>query len=291
MSTLSMILAVTEGGEYLRETAEAAMNAASALRADVELLVPVEAEEMEAVRTTLHTLACRIVPCAGSPAARWNAGAGTAAGQILLFLQEGIILTADGLKTLMENLLLDEGVAAVGPFSNRTAYAWQYMNAETMAARGEDAAAWVREHLMSPTESLFLEDFALLMRRRVFDRVGGFDEAFAGSGADLDLSFRLKYEGFHLLRAPVYLAHRHAEVCDLYDLRRLAARPLLMERWGLDIGLPETILQETLGAIAWTNNLPLIRATARAALLRAPLVSIMETSRISFLGVAEKTLR
>ena len=275
MSTLSIILAVTEGGEYLRETAEAALTAASALRADVELLVPVEAEEMEAVRTTLHTLACRIVPCAGSPAAHWNAGAGTAAGQILLFLQEGIILTADGLKTLMENLLLDEGVAAVGPFSNRTAYAWQYMNAETMAAQGEDAAAWVREHLTSPTESLFLEDFALLMRRRVLDRVGGFDEAFAGSGADLDLSFRLKYEGFHLLRAPVYLAHRHAEVCDLYDLRRLAARPLLMERWGLDIGLPETILQETLGAIAWTNNLPLIRATARAALLRAPLVSIM----------------
>ena len=120
---------------------------------------------------------------------------------------------------MTETLLLDPQIAAVGPFSNRTVFSWQYLNAERMAAEGEDAALWVQKHLSNPTESLFLEHFALLMRRSAFRQAGGFDASFEGrGGADLDLSFRLKCAGLHLLRASVYLAHRGAEICDLYDL-------------------------------------------------------------------------
>ena len=276
MRRLSIILAVTEEADYLRETAEAAIAASQGCGVDAELIVPVTAADTDMVRQVLHGCACRLLPCNGkSLATRWNAGAADAAGQIFLFLHEGVIPTAAGLKKLLETLLLDEKIAAVGPFSNRTEFSWQYMNAEGIASHGEDVDAWVRRHLTQPTDSLFLEDFALLVRRSAFRAVQGFDEAFTGGGADLDLSFRLKYEGVHILRMPVYFAHRGAGSCELYDLTRSEARPLLMERWGIDIGLPETILQETLGAITWTHNLPLIRATARAALLRAPLVSIM----------------
>nr|WP_314806372.1 glycosyltransferase [uncultured Selenomonas sp.] len=276
MSALTIILAGGGDRAYLRETAEAAVSAASALCVETELLVPAAAGETELLRTELHGLACRVLSCVGeSSAAQWNVGAAAAAGQTLLFLRAGVVLTADGLAKMLEVLRSDETVAAVGPFSNRTEFAWQYMNAEEMASHGEDAAAWVRRHLTQPTDSLFLEDFALLVRRSAVRAVQGFDEAFMGGGADLDLSFRLKYEGFHLLRVPVYFAHRGAGHCDLYDLVRSEARPLLMERWGIDIGLPETILHDTLGAIAWAHDLPIIRATARTALLRAPLVSIM----------------
>ena len=273
---LSIIVAGTENVTYLRETAEAATRAASVLRVEVELIVAVQSSHEEVARRALAGLPCRLLSCAAEHVAAWNnAGAAAASGEMIFFLQEGIILTADGLNVLLENLLLDAEIAAVGPFSNRTLYAWQYMNAEAMAAKGEDSAAWVRQHLTGAAESLFIEDFALLMRRRAFDRVGGFDEDFTGGGADLDLSFRLKYEGFHILRAPAYLAHRGAEVCELYDLRRPAARPLLAERWGLDIGVPETIWQDALGNISWAHDLPLIRATGRTALLSAPLVSIL----------------
>ena len=276
MSTLSIILAITDEGAYLRETAEAAAAAAHDCGVDAELIVPVAAADADMVRQVLHGCARRLLPCDGkSLAARWNAGAADAAGQIFLFLHEGVIPTADGLKKLLETLLPDEQIAAVGPFSNHTVFSWQYLNAEEMAVHGEDADAWVRRHLTQLTNSLFLEDFSLLVRRSAFRAVQGFDEAFTGGGADLDLSFRLKYEGFYLLRAPVYFAHRGAGSCDLYDLRCSEMRPLLMERWGIDIGLPETILQETLGVIAWAHNLPLVRATARTALLKAPLVSIL----------------
>ena len=273
---LTIILAATEEGAYLRDTVEAAIVAAHDCGVDAELIVPVTAADVDMARQVFHGCICRVLPCDGaSQAARWNAGAEASAGQCLLFLQEGVVLTADGLKKMLGTLLLDDEIAAVGPFSNRTVFSWQYLNAEEMASHGEEAKEWAHCHLTQPTDSLFLEDLALLMRRSTFLQVGGFDAVFTGGGADLDLSFRLKYEGFHLLRAPVYFAHRGAGNCELYDLARSAARPLLMERWGIDIGLPETILQETLGAIAWGHDLPLIRATARAALLRAPLVSIL----------------
>lgn len=276
MKRLSIILTVTEEGTYLRETAEAALAAASALRVKTELIVALHTVREKAMHKQLRRLPCRL--CASetaSPAALCNAGERAAKGQYLLFLEEGVILTEEGLRKMLETLLLNDEIAAVGPFCNRTNFAWQYINAEAMEEQGEHPADWVRTTLTGATESLFLEGFALLVRRSAFQAVQGFDEAFTGGGADLDLSFRLKYEGFHLLRAPVYLAHRAANSCELYDMVRTEARPLLMERWGIDIGLPETILQELLGGIVWTHDLPLIRATARTALCKAPLVSIM----------------
>ena len=276
MSALSIILTATEEGAYLRETAEAALSSVAALRIDTELIITSPAAMEKTVRKEMHGLPCRVCPSATTaPAALSNHGAALASGEVLLFLQEGVILTAEGLQKLLETLLLHEEIAAVGPFSNHTQFLWQYLKDEEMRASGEDPTAWVSRHLTSPSESLFLEHVALLVRRSAFQQVHGFDEAFAGGGADLDLSFRLKYDGFHLLRAPAYFVHRGAGSCDLYDLTRSEARPLLLQRWGIDIGVPETILQETLGGIVWTKNMPLIHASGRSALLRTPLVSIM----------------
>ena len=276
MSTLTIVLTVTEEGAYLRETAEAALSSAAACGMDVELVIASSEAEEKATRQSVVGIPYRFLSFETGNLAAWNnSGAKGAAGELLLFMQEGLILTPEGLQKMAETLLLDTQIAAVGPFSNRTQFSWQYLNAERLTAEGTDAARWVREHLSSPTESLFLEYFALLVRRSAFQQMRGFDEMFTGGGADLDFSFRLKYEGAYLLRAPVYFVHRGAENCDLYDLRRSAARPLLLERWGIDIGVPETILQETLSSIVWTKNMPLIHATARSALLRTPLVSIM----------------
>lgn len=275
MSALTIVLAPTEKGTDLRGTAEAALAAASALRVEMELIVPVSAAEEETARHSLHGLPCRFLLSDEPRAVRLNAGAAAAEGALLLFMEDGVVLTAEGLEQLLTVLLSDEDIAAVGPFSNRTVFSWQYMNAEEMAADGVDAVVWAARHLTHATDSLFLEDFALLMRRSTFLQAGGFDASFADGGADLDLSFRLRYAGARLLRVPTYLAHRGAEVCDLYDLTRTVVRPLLMQRWGLDIGVPETIWQEALGTVSWANDLPLIRASARSALLRTPLVSIL----------------
>ena len=275
---VSILLTMTEEGAYLRETAQAALASAAACAPGAELIVLSSVPEAEIARQQLSGLpGVRLLPCETGGVAAWNnRGAEVASGDALLFLQEGVILTPEGLQELLRVLAWDEQIGAVGPFSNRTVFSWQYLNAERLEAAGEDAAAWLRTHRMEPVESVFLEHFALLLRRSVFQQAGGFDEAFLGcGGADIDLSFRLKCVGFHLLRVPVYCAHRGANVRAIYDLVRTEMRPLLLDRWGLDIGVPETIWQEVLEVIDWTQGSALIQASCRSALLKAPLVSIL----------------
>ena len=277
MSALSLILTLTEAGEYLRETAESALAAASAANLTAELIVPVPQGAADAVRAELHDLSCRVLPVAEEYPAAWNnRGAEAASGELLLFLQEGVILTAVGLEKMAEVLLPDAQIAAVGPFTDHTVFSWQYLNAERMSAQKIEVEHWVRTNLPYPTESLFLEHFALLMRRAVFFQYGKFDEAFeGGSGADIDLSFRLRCAGYTLLRVPAYVSHRAAGKCELWDLTLTAMRSPLLERWGLDVGVPEMLWQRALDGIDGAWDPALVRATCRSAALRAPLVSIM----------------
>ena len=89
MSTLSIVLTLTEAGEYLRETAESALAAASAANVAAEVIIPVPQGAEDAVRAELHDLPCRILPVAEEHPAAWNnRGAETAAGELLLFLQD-----------------------------------------------------------------------------------------------------------------------------------------------------------------------------------------------------------
>ena len=277
MSALSLILTLTEAGGYLRETAESALAAASAANLTAEMIVPVPQGAADAVRAELHDLPCRVLPVAEEYPAAWNnRGAEAASGDLLLFLQEGVILTAVGLGKMAEVLLPDAQIAAVGPFTDHTVFSWQYLNAERMSAQKIEVEQWVRTNLPYPTESLFLEHFALLMRRTLFCQYGEFDEAFEGSsGADIDLSFRLRCAGYTLLRVPAYVSHRAAGKCELWDLTLTAMRTPLLERWGLDVGVPEMLWQRALDGIGGAWDPALVRATCRSAALCAPLVSIM----------------
>ena len=277
MSALSIILTLTEAGEYLRETADSALAAASAANLTAEMIVPVPQGAVDVVRTELHDLPCRILPVAEEHPAAWNnRGAEAASGDLLLFLQEGVLFTAESLGTMERVFFFDERVAAVGPYGNHTIFSWQYINDESIVAEGEDPEAWVREHHKETTVSAFLEGFALLVRRAAFFRHGKFDEAFEGGrGADIDLSFRLRCAGYTLLRVPAYAAHRAAGKCELWDLTLSAMRTPLLERWGLDVGVPEMLWQRALDGIGEAWNPALVRATCRSAALRAPLVSIM----------------
>ena len=277
MSTLSIVLTLTEAGEYLRETAESALAAASAANVAAEVIIPVPQGAEDAVRAELQDLSCRILPVAEEHPAAWNnRGAEAASGDLLLFLQEGVILTAVGLEKMVEVLLPDAQIAAVGPFTDDTVFSWQYLNAERMSAQKIEVEQWVRTNLPYPTESLFLEYFALLMRRTLFCQYGEFDEAFEGSsGADIDLSFRLRCAGYTLLRVPAYVSHRAAGKCELWDLTLTAMRTPLLERWGLDVGVPEMLWQRALDGIGGAWDPALVRATCRSAALCASLVSIM----------------
>lgn len=277
MSSLSLILTLTEAGEYLRETAESALAAASAANLTAELIVPVPQGAEAAVQAELRDMPCRILPVAEEHPAAWNnRGAEAASGDLLLFLQEGAILTPVGMDKMTRVFFFDQNVAAVGPYGSHTIFSWQYHNAETIISNGGDPEEWLQSHEKEAVESAFLEGFALMVRRSVFFQYGGFDAAFIGcSGADLDLSFRLRCAGYTLLRVSTYIPHRAAENCELWDLTRTTMRAPLLERWGLDVGVPEILWRAALDSIDGAWDPALVRATCRSAALRAPLVSIM----------------
>ena len=277
MSRLSVVLAVTEDAEYLHASAEAAIAASADLDMEAEFFVVAPASKETAAREQLSAWPHLhvFVRDTDSLVQLYNCGADAATGDTILFLREGILLQQEALHALHKALAADEHIGAVGPFTNHTVYEWQYLNAERLAADGVEPSAALKRSWPEPTNSLFLENFALLVRRDVFDGVGRFCTDFPWvGGEDIDLSFRLKCRGYQLLRVPVYLPHTEVTLYRLCDMVRSKARPILLRHWGLDIGLPESLWQEALMAIDWQQDPSLIHATCRSVLLRAPLVSI-----------------
>ncbi len=275
MKSLSIILTVTEETEYLRSSAEATISAYTSCGEDAELIVVMPTAHIQKTEEALRHITDVEVYAVDthSLAQLNNHGRAVAAGSRILFMREGVLLDAAGLRSMLDVLDQNEDVAAVGPFTNRTVYEWQYLNAESIEADGALPSVALTD--VSPESSLFLENFALLVRSNIFDRVGGFCTDFpAFGGEDIDLSFRLKCMGYRLLRVPVYLPHMGAGVYPICDMGRTKARPILLREWGLDIGLPEVLWQNALMVIDWGQNPALIHATCRSVLLRAPLVSI-----------------
>ena len=277
MKRLSIVLAVTEGAAYLHASVGAAIAVSADLDMEAEFFVVAPASKETATReqlsawTHLHVF----VRDTESLAQLYNCGADGATGDAILFLREGVLLQKEVLQALYKALAADEHIGAVGPFTNRTVYEWQYLNAERLAADGVEPSAALKRSWTEPTDSLFLENFALLVRRDVFDGAGRFCTDFPWvGGEDIDLSFRLKCRGYQLLRVPVYLPHIDTELYRVCDMVRTKSRPLLLQAWGLDIGLPESLWQKALMAIDWQQDPSLIHATCRSVLLRAPLVSI-----------------
>ena len=278
MKRLSIVLAVTEDAAYLHASAGAAVAASADLDMEAEFFVATPAAKEMAVREQLSAWPHLhvFVRDTESLAQLYNCGADAATGDAILFLREGILLQKDALRVLLDTLVIDKQVGVVGPFTNRTVYRCQYINDSHIDKVEETTPTVYLRKLKEPVDSLFLENFALLVRRSVFMQTGRFSEDFSGTGGeDIDLSFRLRCAGYHLLRAPVYLPHEGADVYDLFITEKTAARFILLEHWGLDIGIPEKLWTDALMAIDWQQGQSLIRATCRSALLSAPLVSIM----------------
>lgn len=277
MITTSIILAITEGADYLRASAEAVISAYMDCGEDAELIVVTPTAYLSKAEEALrHIDDIQICPVETNSLAQLNNyGRAFASGSRVLFVREGILLHAEGLRMLLDTIDRSADIGAVGSFSNRTVFEWQYINAEHLEADGITPSTELAQSVPEPTDSLFLENFALLVRTEAFDRVGGFCADFPESGGeDIDLSFRLKCMGYRLMRVPVYLRHVTADLYRIYDMRRAYARPILLNKWGLDIGLPESLWHKALMAIDWQQNPALIHATCRSVLLRAPLVSI-----------------
>ena len=188
------------------------------------------------LKTWLRRKADRVVDAPG--AFNWsrfnNIGAASATGDMLLFLNDDIEAQEAGwLEALLEQACA-KGVGVVGARllypDGKVQHAGQYL-ADGHArhafrfAEGDSAGpfglACMAREMMSVTGA------CLMTARRVFARLGGFEEAHSVVNNDLDYCLRAWREGFTVLYTPhATLIHHElasrASLADTYDEKRFA---------------------------------------------------------------------
>ena len=182
----------------------------------------------------------------GFPAAI-NQGLRRARGEYLVLLNNDVVVTddwLDQLTALAEAKTTANAIGLVGPMSN---YAAPPQLVEEVPYRDVEemhvfAKRWRDEHRKQWFTAAKLSGFCLLMKRAVYDKIGGLDERFGiGFFDDDDLAERARRAGFELAVAHDLFVHHFGSRTFLGN--RIDAGKLLAEnarrlaaKWGLPEG-------------------------------------------------------
>ncbi len=172
-----------------------------------------------------------------------NVGAMAAKGEYLVFLNPDTEVYGDWADRLASHLDREPEAGAVGPISN-------------YVAGGQNHVFHMGTHdPADPLQTKILIGFCLMIRKAVYDEMGGMDPLLFLGNDDLDLSWRLRLEGYRLLIAPdvfVYhaghksmesepkphiealLAESQAHLKAKIQAHYGAACPSAVELWGVD---------------------------------------------------------
>ena len=173
-----------------------------------------------------------------------NQGARLTRSDLLLFLNADTFLPEGSTLPLIERLAGDPTVGVVAPrlsypdgrlqLSCRRGYSTESVLGRRMPFFFLPALEpALRHHLMLDEDHAqvlypdWVQGSCLMMRRDVFDRVGGFDEGFFLYFEDYDLCARVRASGFKVVYDP------RSEVIHHYA--RLSARPVLSREWWLHL--------------------------------------------------------
>jgi len=175
-----------------------------------------------------------------------NAGVSQARGEVLCFLNNDVVLTQpDWLKELVSQALRPE-IGAVGPLlrypDGRVQQAGILLGTDVIGRlalhqrRGEAAPSAFE--LRQVRNVAALTGACLVLRRKLFEQVGGFDEQLAIAYNDIDLCLKLRAAGYWLLFTPfaelVHLgsASRGAENSPERQARLQREAEALRAKWG-----------------------------------------------------------
>jgi tetratricopeptide (TPR) repeat protein len=131
-----------------------------------------------------------------------NRAGGEARGRFLVLLTDGVTVYPGWLEGLVRGSLHEwPRVGLVGPVSNQARPAQQVAPREERPSELEEYASRLRqENQGQATRADRLAGFCMLLRREVWDQVGGFDEYFESEAvAEEDLVLRVRETGQRLL--------------------------------------------------------------------------------------------
>lgn len=165
-------------------------------------------------------------------AAGYNLGAKEATGERIVFMRDHVIVTAGWLTGLNACLDADPNTAIAGPLSTGVSG-----RQNVLSSIGPDG------HAVAPAIATNrLLSFLMLVRKDVFEQLGGFDEVFAmESYEDDDLCYRVLREGYELrIAQQSYVLYNsppslNPDNPDWYINQLAANRQAGIDKWGSDL--------------------------------------------------------
>lgn len=157
---------------------------------------------------------CRVLPLSENKgfAGGCNAGARLATTDYVLFLNSDAWIKCEDVLRLRDAVDATDGVIAAGPISNaasdiQTDYAWNSRRVSFRSPSDFLRYKWPNEE--QPFLYHRLSGLCLLVKRTIFETVGGFDEAYGlGYFEDDDLCIRMASLGKLLIVPSVFVYHR-----------------------------------------------------------------------------------
>jgi len=174
-------------------------------------------------------------------AAGCNQGAEAASGDYVLFLNNDTVVSRRWLSLLFAALREHEEAGAAGPKSNRALPMQQV--AVTLRSEADIhrfCESFNRSNPFKWAEAACLSGFCLLVRRKTWKMLGGFDENYLiGGYEDVDFSYRLLRAGFALrIAGDVFVYHEGSSTFakNAIDIQGAAAagRRFFIRKWGFN---------------------------------------------------------
>jgi len=162
-----------------------------------------------------------------------NQGAKFARGKYLLFLNNDVLVSDGWLHGLVAAIESDERIGAAGPMTNRISGRQSYScipyyeSDEKGFHKFAQHVSQVKSNVITPRRRL--AGFALIIYKRLFEEIGGFDVSFGtGNFEDDDLSLRIRKKGYLLMvNEGVYIHHFGSQT---FKVNRIDYKKSIQER-------------------------------------------------------------
>jgi GT2 family glycosyltransferase len=214
-----------------------------------------------------------------------NQGIAAARGDRILLLNNDTIATPGWLDAMHAALDAEPGRGIVGPRSNHVAGRQLVEDVPydvwTLDGLGEFAEAWTGQHAGEGRQLARLIGFCLLVRREVFERIGGFDLRFGiGNFEDDDLCLRAGVAGFTCWMCDDAYVHHFGS--RTFEGQSVPYAHRLEEAWDLFVAKwnPATITDDAGAILGYeaTNLVSGVRFDPRTHF--APLVAAQDTGEV-----------
>ena len=228
-AVISVVVVNWNAGRAL-EHCLASLDADAARGAEVVLVDNASTDDSTAVATRARP-SVRVVPSATNVgfARGANAGAGAAAGDVLVFLNPDAVVEPGALDRLCDALFADPTAGIAGGGLRNEDGSWQPAASRFGVLAhllGDTTVGRLRERRRTDVHAVdWVYGTFLAVRRVVFDALGGFDDSYFLYGEDLDLCHRARALGWRTLHVPAARAMhaRNVSATTRFGLGRDAA--------------------------------------------------------------------